>query len=410
MIDLLPALRAKAGTLAPVIPFAPLALSVSEATGHIKSLLEDDPTLADCWVRGEVSDPRTYASGHTYFTLRDGESQLKCVLFKQKARGLEKLEHGRQYVVRGSVGVYEANGVYQLYVTDHRPLGAGELYQQFELLKARLEADGLFAPDRKRPLPAWPKRIGIATSPQGAVIHDLKQVIGRRFPLVEVALAPCQVQGAAAVPTIVASLHALERAECDVIVIARGGGSMEDLWAYNDEAVARAIAGRSVPVVSAVGHETDFTIADFVADVRAATPSVAGELLVPDAAELRRRVASLTTRAERAVQAQLWTAQSDLVELSAALKRHLAMRLERADLRISALRGRLVALSPLSILGRGYAVARDAESGAVIRSVSDAHDGQELSVLVADGTVGARVTSVARGTHFTTNRVVTQDS
>ncbi|HEU5317443.1 MAG TPA: exodeoxyribonuclease VII large subunit [Chloroflexota bacterium] len=393
-----------------MIPLVPLVLSVSEATGHIKSLLEDDSTLADCWVRGEVSDPRTYASGHTYFTLRDGESQLKCVLFKQKARGLEKLEHGRQYIVHGSVGVYEANGVYQFYVTDHRPLGVGELYQQFELLKSKLEADGLFATERKRPLPVWPKRIGIATSPQGAVIHDLKQVIGRRFPLVEVVLAPCQVQGAPAVPTIVASLQALQRAGCDVIVVARGGGSIEDLWAYNDEAVARAIAACGVPVVSAVGHETDFTIADFVADVRAATPSVAGELLVPDAAELRRQLASLTTRAERAVQAQLWTAQSDLVERAAALKRHLAMRLERADSRLTALNGRLAALSPLSVLARGYAVARDAVSGAVVRSVSEVCEGQELSVLVADGTLAARVSSVTRSAHYTPNRLVTQDT
>ncbi|HET6316050.1 MAG TPA: exodeoxyribonuclease VII large subunit, partial [Chloroflexota bacterium] len=164
MIDLLPSLRAALYT-------GPTVLTVSEATGHIKSLLEDDPTLADCWVRGEVSDPRTYASGHTYFALRDGASQLKCVLFKQKARGLDRLENGRQYVVRGSVGVYEANGAYQFYVSDHRPVGIGELYQQFELLKAKLEAEGLFAPERKRSLPAWPRRIGVVTSPQGAVIH-----------------------------------------------------------------------------------------------------------------------------------------------------------------------------------------------------------------------------------------------
>ena len=167
-------------------PFGPLTMSVSEATAHVKELLDDDPTLADLWVRGEVTDARTYASGHTYFSLRDGESQLRCVLFRQKARRrgkpLEPLENGRQYLVRGAVSVYAASGTYQLYVSDHRPLGAGELYLQFEETRARLEAEGLFAPERKRPLPRWPRRIGIATSPHGAVLHDLRQVIGRRFP------------------------------------------------------------------------------------------------------------------------------------------------------------------------------------------------------------------------------------
>ena len=387
MIDLLPSLRAALFESSAV-------LSVSEATIHIKSLLEDDPLLADCWVRGEVSDPRTYASGHTYFTLRDGTSQLKCVLFKQKARGLEPLEGGRQYVVRGSVGVYEANGVYQFYVTDHRPVGIGELFEQFERLKAKLEGEGLFDPARKRPLPPWPGRIGIVTSPHGAVIHDLRRVIDRRFPLVEIVLAPCQVQGAGAVPTIVAALRAVDALGCDVIVLARGGGSMEDLWAYNDEAVARAVASCATPVVSAVGHETDFTIADFVADVRAATPSVAGQLIVPDIEELRRQIAALATRAERAVRAQVWTLQDDLTVQLASLRRAVVMRLERGETRLAALMGRLSALSPLSILTRGYAVARDAASGAVIRSVDQVAIDQSIQIVLADGTLGAGVVTV----------------
>lgn len=377
--------------------FGPQVLGVAEATAHIKGLLDDDPTLSDCWVRGEVSDPRTYGSGHTYFTLKDGGSQLRCVLFRQRARGLDPLEHGRQYVVRGSVSVYEANGVYQLYVTDHRPVGVGELYQQFELLKSKLEADGLFAAERKRPLPRWPRRVGIATSAQGAVIHDIRQVLTRRFPLVEVVLAPCQVQGASAARSIVASISALTSHGVDLIIVARGGGSLEDLWAYNEERVARTIAACPVPTVSAVGHETDFTIADFVADVRAPTPSAAAEMIVPDAAELQRNLGALVTRAERAVQAQLWLARTDLDERDARLRRALGSRIERAEQRLAALGGRLAALSPLAVLARGYAVVRDAGSGALVRTTAQATPSQEIDILLEDGTLRATIRETLPG-------------
>ena len=383
MIDLLPLIQAGTQTL-----------SVGEATAYIKQLLDDDPTIADVWVRGEVSDPRTYASGHTYFTLKDATSQLKCVLFRQRARGLEPLQHGKQYVVRGGISLYEQSGALQLYVTDHRPLGVGELYQQFELLKARLEAEGLFAPERKRPLPQWPERIGIATSRQGAVLHDLRTVIGRRYPLAELVLAPCQVQGADAARTIVAALRALDGAGVDVIVLARGGGSIEDLWAFNEEPVARAIAACRAPVVSAVGHETDFTIADFVADLRAPTPSVAGELVVPDAAGLSAQVDMLLQRASRAAQAQLWLASSDLAERQARLQRALAQRLERATTRLAAAEARLAALSPLGVLGRGYAVLLDAQTRSVVRSTAQARPGQTLDILLADGRLTATVETV----------------
>ena len=386
MIDLLPALMQRLGAG---------VRSVSEVTGQIKSLLDDDPTLSDCWVRGEVSNPRKYGSGHTYFTLKDSESQLKCVLFKQRARGLEPLEHGRLYTVRGAISVYESRGEYQLYVTDHRPIGVGELYQQFEALKAKLEAEGLFAPERKRPLPAWPRRIGLATSKQGAVLHDLQQVVGRRYPLAELILAPCQVQGAEAVGAVVASLRALNAAGVDVIVVARGGGSAEDLWAFNDEAVARAIAASAAPVVSAVGHETDFTIADFVADVRAATPSVAGELVAPDGVELSRQLSQLALRAKRALEAQLWSDQTSLVDVSHRLKRALATRVERTESRLTALQGRLAALSPLGVLGRGYALVRDAETGAVLRTSAAAEVGQRLDVRLAQGSLTTRVLTIA---------------
>jgi exodeoxyribonuclease VII large subunit len=377
----------------PAWAWGPALLSVSQANTHIKALLDDDPILSDCWIRGEVGDARTYASGHTYFTLRDGTGQLKCVLFRQKSRGLEPLENGRLYVVHGSISVYPASGVYQLYVDDHRPLGIGELYQEFELLKSRLEAEGLFAAERKRPLPRWPQRIGMVTSPQGAVLHDLRQVIGRRLPLAELVLAPCQVQGAEAVRSVVLSLRALDAAGVDVIVVARGGGSLEDLWAFNEEPVARAIAAARVPVVSAIGHETDFTIADFVADLRAPTPSAAAEVMVPDAADLHRQIADLAERAARAMKAQLWLAQSDFADHEARLQRTLAAHLERANARLTALEGRLQALSPLSVLARGYAVVRDGATGAVIRSAAQTAAGQALGILLHDGQLKVMVTS-----------------
>ncbi|HEX2184243.1 MAG TPA: exodeoxyribonuclease VII large subunit, partial [Chloroflexota bacterium] len=374
--------------------WGPLTLSVSEVNARIKELIDEDSTLADLWIRGEVTDARTYTSGHTYFTLRDGTAQLKCVLFRQRSRGLERLENGHLYVIHGSISVYEANGVYQLYVLDHRRLGTGELYQQFEALKAQLELEGLFAPERKRPLPRWPRRIGIATSPQGAVLHDLRQVIGRRFPLAELVLAPCQVQGAEAVRAVVASLRALNAAGVDVIVVARGGGSIEDLWAFNHEAVARAIAASAVPVVSAIGHETDFTIADFVADLRAPTPSAAGELMVPDAATLAVQIDDLGRRAERAIKAQLWVAHNDAAELEHRLRRAIAARLDRAEGRLRTLEGRLRSLSPRHVLARGYALVRDPATARLVRHTGQVTTGQEIRVCLTDGELAATVTAV----------------
>jgi exodeoxyribonuclease VII large subunit len=395
MIELLPFLQRSAMTV-----------TVAEATAYVKQLLEDDPTLADLWIRGEVSDPRNYASGHTYFTLRDASSQIKCVLFKQKARGLPPLEHGRQYLVRGAVSVYEANGAYQFYVADHRPLGAGDFYLEFEALKTRLEAEGLFAPERKRPLPRWPARIGVATSAHGAVLHDLRNVLGRRYPLAEIVLAPCQVQGAEAVRTVVASVRALAAAAVDVIVVARGGGSIEDLWAFNDEQVARAIAAATVPVVSAIGHETDFTIADFVADLRAPTPSAAAELVVPDTTALDAEIRHLLERAGRALKAQLWMAGADVDDRATRLRHAFARRLERAERRLGGAEARLATLSPHGVLARGYAVALDAETRTAIRSASATHPGQRLDLLFADGRVPAVVETPGHSTPSLAGRKV----
>ncbi|MCK4449981.1 MAG: exodeoxyribonuclease VII large subunit, partial [Anaerolineae bacterium] len=249
--------------------------TVSQLTGHIRRLIEDDPELSDVWVEGEVSNFSRAFSGHCYFTLKDAGSQIGCVMWRSVAILQDYLPvDGDLVLAYGRVGVYEASGRYQLYVDQIRPAGVGDLYRQFELLKARLEAEGLFAPERKRPLPGFPRCIGVVTSPTAAALRDILNVLGRRYPLAEVLLAPTQVQGDAAPPQIVAALEALNtRDDVDVIIVARGGGSLEDLWAFNDERVTRAIAGSRIPVICGVGHETDFSLVGFAADVRAPTPS-----------------------------------------------------------------------------------------------------------------------------------------
>src|SRR5512136_2978956 len=270
---------------------SPAPMTVGALTRYIREMFEVDYRLQDVWVEGEVSVVSRPSSGHIYFTLKDAAAQIACVMWKSAAPTFGALlVHGGQILAHGKVSVYEPRGSYQLYVDRVQPQGLGDLHAQFELLKARLEAEGLFAPERKRPLPEFPHRIGLVTSPTGAVIRDICNVLARRWPLVEVVLAPTQVQGEDAPPQIVAALDALYRRDdlahiVDVIIVARGGGSLEDLWAFNDERVARKIAESPVPVVSGVGHETDFTIADFVADVRAPTPSAAAELITPDRAE-----------------------------------------------------------------------------------------------------------------------------
>src|SRR5581483_106925 len=285
--------------------------------GHAREVLESDPLLSDLWVHGEISSLSQPASGHVYFDLRDEASQLKCVMFRSAARHLTaRLEVGQSVVAHGSVSLYEARSLFQLYVDLVHPEGVGLAQLQFELLCRRLADEGLFAPERKRPLPAYPRRIGVATSPGGAVIHDILRVLERRYPLVEVVVAGCAVQGEQAPREIVAALRRLNEraASClppqeahtaiDVIILARGGGSADELAAFSDEAVARAIFASAIPVVSAIGHETDTTLADLVADLRAATPSVAAELVCPDVAALRgtlaedkRRLAAATMTA-----------------------------------------------------------------------------------------------------------------
>jgi len=392
--------------------------TVSQLTGTIRRLIEGEPDLNDVWVEGEVSNFSRPISGHCYFTLKDASAQLGCVMWRNVAQAQTYLPaSGDLVLAHGRVGVYEAGGRYQLYVDQLRPAGLGHLYQQFERLKARLEAEGLFAPERKRPLPPFPRRIGVVTSPSAAALHDILTILSRRYPLAEVLLAPTPVQGDEAPPHIVAALEALNRRDdVDVIIVARGGGSLEELWAFNDERVARAIAGSRVPVICGVGHETDFTLADFAADVRAPTPSAAAELVAPDCADLRALVAGMAETLQTTLRGRLEEQRWKLAGQARALKHlspaaQLAQARQRVDdllgraqvglnhslaLRrecLSGLAGQLAGVSPLGTLERGYAIVRHRRTGAVVRSMSQVAGGDVLGIRVADGEFEAEALS-----------------
>ena len=281
--------------------------SVSEVTAQIRTLLEQEPAFQNLYIQGEVSNFSRASSGHIYFTLKDDSAQLGCVIWRSAAYRLDYTPRsGDQVVAHGYIGVYERGGRYQFYVDRVQPAGRGALYEEFERLKRQLEAEGLFDTVCKRPLPTFPRRIGVVTSPTTAALRDVLNVLRRRYPLAEVLLAPTLVQGETAPPGIVAALAALNaREDVDVILVVRGGGSIEDLWAFNDERVARAIAGSRLPVVSGVGHETDFTLADFAADVRAPTPSAAAEVVSVDLAEVRAAIAQTVNRLDRASRSAL---------------------------------------------------------------------------------------------------------
>lgn len=320
-----------------IIPMTQLPLfqapswSVTDLTRYLRQLLENDEQLQDIWVLGEVSNFSRPSSGHIYFTLKDETSSLRCVMWRTAViRQAFIPRDGDAVEVHGSLGIYEVSGTYQLYADLIRPTGEGILYQEFLRLKARLEAEGLFDTARKRPIPRWPQRIGIVTSPTGAALRDMLNTIRRRYPLVEVTLAPTPVQGEEAPAGIKAALKALNRlVEPDVILLARGGGSIEDLWAFNDEGVARAIVASRAPVISGVGHETDFTIADFAADLRAPTPTAAAELATPHQADLRQAIRDLLLRLERDAAARLALPRWQLNELD----RRLLMASPAAQLR-----------------------------------------------------------------------------
>ena len=387
--------------------------TVTQLAEYIKATLDRDPVLRDLWVNGEVSNLVRSAAGHAYFTLKEGTAAaVRCVLFRGN-RGAEHLAGGSAVNVHGRVSFYETRGDLQLYADMVQPAGLGLLAAELERLKAQLEAEGLFDPSRKRPLPLFPRRIGVVTSEQGAVFHDICTIVERRYPLAEIVLCPCTVQGEQAAPEIVDALHTLdEHGGVDVIIVGRGGGSLEDLWAFNTEAVARAIYASRVPVVSAVGHETDVTIADLVADYRAPTPSAAAEAVTPDTVALSAEVWTLVQQAgsttlylvrERAgaVESLVQRMQGRLPDV-AALRQHVddltaqglvalqalcGQRREQA----MALEAQLNALSPTAVLGRGYAVLVHEATGATVTSVAEVQPGDRIHATVKDGRFTTRV-------------------
>jgi exodeoxyribonuclease VII large subunit len=395
--------------------FQSLLWSVTDLTRYIRELFEGDDLLQDVWVQGEVSNLSRPSSGHVYFTLKDASATLRCVMWRSTVqRQLSLPRDGDAVQVHGSLNVYEAGGQYQLYVDLIRPAGEGALYQEFLRLKARLEAEGLFDPSCKRPIPAWPRRIGVVTSPSGAALRDILNTLRRRFPLAEVVIAPTPVQGAEAPAGIVAALKAINRLVLpDVILLARGGGSIEDLWAFNDEQVARAIVASPAPVICGVGHETDFTIADFASDLRAPTPTAAAELATPDRMDLLDSLSAIQTRLERTIQASLNNLRWSLDTLDRRLQQRsplwmIASGRQRLDdllhrvavsldhslalhkVRIRGLEQSLSALSPTAILERGYAVVSH-QDGRTVRQVNQVASDDLLTVRVSDGEFSARV-------------------
>lgn len=387
--------------------------TVGEITGYIREMFEIDFRLQDIEISGEISNFTRARSGHLYFTLKDESAQIKCVMWRSSADRLRfQPQDGDAVLARGRISVYEAGGVYQLYAERLQPVGRGDLALAFERLKEQLAAEGLFDPAHKLPLPTFPRKIGVVTSADAAALRDILNVLRRRCPLVAVLIAPTLVQGDQAPPQIARALQWLDgRNDIDTIIIARGGGSMEDLWAFNDERVARAIFAAQHPIISGVGHETDFTIADFVADVRAPTPSAAAELAVPDLAELRpalqaarRRLGALMLGVieqkrwqlrEQQQAMQLYSPRlmldnnrQRLDGLTNRLDRKMAHRLALAESRLAVLGAELRAVSPLATLARGYAIVRG-PNGRIVRSVQDVHAGDSLSVRVSDGEFGA---------------------
>jgi exodeoxyribonuclease VII large subunit len=389
--------------------------TVTDLTRHLRQLLDGDPSLQGIWVQGEISNLSRPSSGHIYFTMKDPGASLRCVMWKGEASRLRFApQEGMAIEAHGNLGIYEIAGQYQLYADSLRPLGEGALFQEFLRLKALLEAEGLFDPTRKRPIPTSPRRIGIVTSPSGAALQDMLNTLRRRMPLAEVILAPAPVQGDEAPLALVAALQVLNRvAMPEVILLARGGGSIEDLWAFNDERVVRAVTESQAPVISGVGHETDFTLVDFASDLRAPTPTAAAELATGiTVLDLRQTmiertkilVGSMGTLFERqhhllegfqsglrfySPLRHIQTDRQRVDELSHRRNTAQAHRLELASARLRGLENRLVALSPLAVLQRGYAVVM--KNNRVVASKSQVQDGDALRVHLRDGEFNARV-------------------
>lgn len=398
--------------------FEPVVLSVSQLTRHVRELIEQDETLQDVWVQGEVSNLSRPSSGHLYFTLKDSNSALKCVMWRSSVlRQAEIPREGQAVEVHGSISVYETAGTYQLYADLIQPTGLGKLYQEFIRLKNRLEAEGLFAAERKRPIPAWPKIIGVVTSPTGAAVRDILNTIRRRYPLARVVLAPTQVQGEEAPNGIRRALELLnQQIKPDIIIVARGGGSIEDLWAFNDEGVVRAIAASQSVVISGIGHETDFTITDFASDLRAATPTAAAELATPERSELEKNLDAYSSRIVYALdgrieayrqlltrlenhfnllspQARIRSSRQRVDDLNRQNFRQTQHLLQLNRARLDSAAQRLAVLNPAAILERGYAIVRSQE-GLIIHSTHQVNPGESLEILVSDGQFDVQVQQI----------------
>ena len=397
----------------------PDALTVSELNGYIKKIFDSDRTLSAVTVKGEISNFVNHKSGHLYFSLKDTDSQIRAVMFRSSAQRLKFLpENGMKVVLHGSVTVYQRDGSYQLYVNSMEPDGIGALYLAYEQLKERLSGEGLFDDIYKKAIPRFPEKIGVITSPTGAAVRDIINVTGRRYPLAKIYLYPSLVQGDGAVENLISALDYFEKTKLvDVIIIGRGGGSIEDLWAFNSEHLARKIFSMSIPIISAVGHETDFTICDFVSDLRAPTPSAAAELSVPDIRELIMRLDGMSERLSDALMRLVERKREKLniVMSSEIFKKPLTPINAKRDLLsekyneiISNIKEiieqkriglvlkteKLNALNPLSVMSRGYAVAE--VGGSIIKSVKEVAKGDVLTVKFSDGTVETGVTKITK--------------
>ncbi len=394
-------------------------ISVAALNEYIKAKLEGDRTLGDIYLRGEISNfKHHYQTGHFYFSVKDESSVIRAVMFKGNASKLKfEPENGMKIIAHGRIGAFVRDGQYQIYCDDIEPDGIGSLYIAYEQLKRKLEAEGLFSPERKKPIPKIPSRVGVITSPTGAAVRDIINVLGRRFPYAEMVLYGALVQGAEAAPSLISGIrHFKEKRNVDVIIIGRGGGSIEDLWAFNDEMLAREIAACPIPVISAVGHETDFTICDFVSDRRAPTPSAAAEIAVPDTRELMRRISNVTCRCEYLISGMIAERKKyllsvssrpvlknperyiddrrmDVLNISEKMTGAIKNLKQRKDAEFSMLAAKLDALSPLSVLTRGYSFVSDGE-GKVLKSAESLCVGQSVSIRFSDGEAACRVEDI----------------
>jgi len=392
-----------------------MTMTVGQLNLFIKDIFNQIPALNDIRIKGEISNFKHHTSGHMYMSLKDETGVLRAVMFRSSAMTLDfRPENGMQVIATGRVGVYERDGQYQLYIESMAKDGKGNLFEQFEKLKKKLEAEGLFDPSSKKQIPTFPKRVGVATAPTGAAVRDIINILSRRFPYADICLYPVQVQGDGAAESVCRAIEYFnETKAADVLIIGRGGGSIEDLWAFNEETLARAIFKSDIPIISAVGHETDFTISDFVADLRAPTPSAAAELAVPSADELRDRIDASLLRIRNAVtksvekkklQLKLYAEKQVLRDpmfkinekgmqldgifksFENAINSNLMQKQQQMEIAVSKLDG----LSPLNTLKRGFSVTK-AKSGMVVKSVGDVSTGSEIAIVVSDGEIAAVV-------------------